>query len=78
MLQFNVTPSNINNIETKNAISLKGNTIIVNTDVESIKVYSLNGTLVTQSVGNMLNISNLGEGTYIVKAGSLITKIVKK
>lgn len=78
MLQFNVTPSNINNIETKNAISLKGNTIIVNTDVESIKVYSLNGTLVTQSVGNMLNISNLGEGTYIVKAGNLITKIVKK
>lgn len=78
MLQFNVTPSGMNSIEAKNAISLKGNTIVVSTPVESIKVYSVSGSLVTQAAGQSIDISQLGEGTYIVQAGSLISKIVKQ
>lgn len=78
MLQFNVSPSSINDIETKNAISVNGNIISVNADVNSIEVFSINGKLVAKSLGRSINISNLEEGAYIVRAGSLITKIAKK
>lgn len=78
MLQFNITPSNINNIEAKNTISIKDNVISVSTETSSIQVYSLNGTLVATSNSKSLNISNLSAGSYIVKTDKLITKIVKK
>lgn len=78
MLQFNITPSGVNNIEAQNAISLMGNTIVVSTPVECIKVYSVSGALVAHAAGQSLDISQLGQGTYIVQAGSIISKIVKQ
>ena len=78
MLQFNITPSGINNIDALKAISFKNNTITVNNDAKGILIYSLNGTLVAKSNSNNLDISNLSPGSYIVKADNLITKILKK
>ncbi len=44
----------------------------------TIQVYSANGALVAQGEGSVLNVSHLANGTYIVKAGSLTSKIVKR
>ena len=78
MLQFNITPSGINNIDALKAISFKNNNITVNKEAKEILIYSLNGTLVAKSNSNNLDISNLSPGSYIVKADNLITKILKK
>lgn len=43
-----------------------------------IQVYSVNGALVAEGYGNTLNVSELASGTYVVKAGSLTSKIVKR
>ncbi len=75
MLQFNATPTGVSSVNGENAIAIKGNTIVAKS---AIKVYALNGNLVAQSAGNSLDISNLSSGSYIVKAGKSITKIVKK
>ena len=75
MLQFDITPSEINSVEAKKAFSIKNNVISVNAETSGIQVYSLNGTLVATSNSKSLTISNLSAGSYIVKADKLITKI---
>lgn len=79
MIKFNASMSGINEIGNNEAsINLKGNTIYVTGDACDIKVFALDGTIVAQSHGNTLNISNISNGTYIVNAGSLISKIIKR
>lgn len=79
MLKFNVTPSSgLSNIhEEKDRIRINGNIITV-TNCSSIKVYSLNGTLMAQTYGSMLDISHLAKGAYVVLSEGLISKIIKQ
>lgn len=78
MLDFNISPSSINNIVVKNPFTIQNNIISADTNLKGIQVYSLNGTLVAQSSNNQLDISNLSAGSYIVKIGKQISKIIKK
>lgn len=78
MLRFNITPSGIDNLKDQTGIILQDNTIISSTETNGITVYSLNGSIVAQTSGDSLDISHLGNGTYIVQAGNTITKIMKK
>lgn len=78
MLDFNISPSSINNIVVKNPFTIQNNIISADTNLKGIQVYSLNGTLVAQSSNNQLDISNLPAGSYIVKIGKQISKIIKK
>ncbi|MBE6310643.1 MAG: T9SS type A sorting domain-containing protein [Bacteroidales bacterium] len=78
MIDFNISPSSINNIVVKNPFTIQNNIISADTNLKGIQVYSLNGTLVAQSSNNQLDISNLSAGSYIVKIGKQISKIIKK
>ena len=79
MIKFNSTLSGINSIkQAEQAISIADNCIVVEGFEGNITVYSLSGAAVAQGKGNKLDISNLEKGTYIVQAGSLISKIIKK
>lgn len=44
----------------------------------NIQVFATNGVVVAEGEGTSLDISNLLNGTYVVKAGSLTSKIVKR
>lgn len=79
MIKFNTTLSGINSIDyTSQAISIAENCIVIEGFEGNITVYSLSGAAVAQGKGNKLDISNLEKGTYIVQAGSLISKIAKQ
>lgn len=78
MLDFNISPSSINNIAIKNPFTIQNNIISADTNLKGIQIYSLNGTLVAQSSNSQLDISNLSAGSYIVKIGKQISKIIKK
>ncbi len=51
--------------------------ILVGADAP-ICVYSSNGALVAETTENKLNVSHLACGTYVVKAGALTSKILKR
>lgn len=79
MLKFNVSTSGINGLDASaENITVAGNIIIADGNEGEIKVFSLSGSIVAQGKGSKLDISNLNNGTYVVQAGSLISKIVKK
>lgn len=77
MIHFNATASGVNAIEAGKSITVEGDCVVVNGYEGDIKVYSLAGAVVAQGKGARLDISHLNEGTYVVKAGSLISKIIK-
>lgn len=80
-LRFNGNLSGIDQIgkEYQSGLILSSDysTISVTDENVMIEVYSAAGTLVAEGKGS-LNISNLVSGTYIVKAGTIISKIVKR
>lgn len=79
MIQFNVESSVIDSIQSSESkIFLEGNTLIASGNIGTIKVYSLDGTLATQVNGSSLDISNLSNGIFIIKAGSVTTKFIKR
>lgn len=78
LISFNGTISGIDAINAKQVIVVEGSYIVAEGNKNNIKVYSLNGTVVAQGIGEKLDISHLGNGTYIVQAGGLISKIVKQ
>ena len=61
------------------AIFFDGNNITVVGEVcDVINVYSLSGALIISGDGNRLDVSDLIEGAYVVQAGSLTSKIIKR
>lgn len=80
-LRFNGNLSGIDKIASENQSGLIFSTdcsiISVADENVMIEVYSTSGALVAESKGS-LNVSNLVPGTYIVKAGTVISKIVKR
>ncbi|MBQ7941156.1 MAG: T9SS type A sorting domain-containing protein [Muribaculaceae bacterium] len=79
MIQFNVESSVIDSIQSSESkIFLEGNTLIASGNIGTIKVYSLDGTLATQVNGSSLDISNLSNGIFIIKAGNVTTKFIKR
>lgn len=79
MIKFGTTLSGINSInKSEQTISIADNCIIVEGNTSEIKVFSLSGAAVAHGKGPKLDISSLENGTYIVQAGSLISKIIKK
>ena len=61
------------------AILFDGEVIsVVGVDCELINVYSLSGALIVSGEGNRLDVSELIEGAYVVQAGSLTSKIIKR
>lgn len=80
-LRFNGSLSGIDKIASENQsgliFSTDCSTISVADENVMIEVYPTAGALVAEGKG-ALNISNLVSGTYIVKAGTIITKIVKR
>lgn len=80
-LRFNTELSGVEDValEGEAAILFDGNVItIVGEDCEVINVYSLSGALVATGEGNELEVSELVKGAYVVQAGSLTTKIIKR
>lgn len=53
-------------------------TIVLIGSEAPIFVYSANGSLVAEGTEATLNVAHLANGAYIVKAGSLTSKIVKR
>ena len=78
MIRFNATASGINEINTEQRIVIIDDCVIVNGNKGDIIIYSLNGAIVAQGKGEKLNVSHLNDGSYIVQAGSLISKIIKR
>lgn len=80
-LRFNTELSGVEDValEGEAAILFDGNVItVVGEDCEEINVYSLSGALVATGEGNELEVSELVKGAYVVQAGSLTTKIIKR
>lgn len=80
-LRFNTELSGVEDValEGEAAILFDGNVItVVGEDCEVINVYSLSGALVATGEGNELDVSELVKGAYVVQAGSLTTKIIKR
>lgn len=59
-------------------ISNDGNLVTVNVEGAEMVVYALDGAIVAQGSDSSIEISHLQSGLYIVKAGCVTTKIVKK
>lgn len=80
-LRFNGSLSGIDKIASENQsgliFSTDCSTISVADENVMIEVYNSAGALVAEGKAS-LNISNLVSGTYIVKAGTVISKIVKR
>lgn len=71
--------SSVAGINSENSsISIVNDVITATAADDGIQVFALNGAVVAQSNGNQLNIAHLTQGAYIVKAGSLISKIIKR
>lgn len=79
-LRFNNNISSTSEIlENKNVeITHDGTTVTVNVEGLGISVYALDGSLVAQGLNSSADISYLQPGLYIIKAGSVTAKIVKK
>lgn len=80
-LRFNTGLSGVEDValEGKSEILFDGNVItVVGEDCEAINVYSLSGALVATGAGSELDVSELVKGAYVVQAGSLTTKIIKR
>lgn len=80
-LRFNTGLSGVEDValEGEAAILYDGNVItVVGEDCDVINVYSLSGALVATGEGNELEVSELVKGAYVVQAGSLTTKIIKR
>lgn len=80
-LRFNTELSGVEDValEGEAAILFDGNVItVVGEDCDVINVYSLSGALVATGEGNELEVSELVKGAYVVQAGSLTTKIIKR
>ncbi len=77
-------PNAIEGVLTKNDISYNANTLIINSsNVNSIKVYTINGAQVNteiQKSGDIIavDLNSLPQGTYIVTAGGSSFKVMKK
>ena len=67
--------SGVENAMAEDAISFDG--VVVKSSQEGIAIYSADGRLVVASEGTEVNVSSLAGGIYIVKSGSLTSKIVK-
>lgn len=67
--------SGVENAMVEDAISFDG--VVVKSSQDGIAVYSTDGRLVAASQGAEVNVSSLASGIYIVKSGSLTSKIVK-
>ena len=67
--------SGVENAMLEDAISFDG--VVVKSSQEGIAIYSADGRLVVASEGTEVNVSSLAGGIYIVKSGSLTSKIVK-
>ena len=65
----------VENAMLEDAISFDG--VVVKSSQEGIAIYSADGRLVVASEGTEVNVSSLAGGIYIVKSGSLTSKIVK-
>ena len=56
--------------------------VVANEGVNSVAIYSLAGTMVAAENGNKINVSNLANGVYIIKAytndGVIANQIIKK
>lgn len=66
-------------LENKNVeITHDGTTVTVNVEGLGISVYALDGSLVAQGLNSSADISYLQPGLYIIKAGCVTAKIVKK
>jgi hypothetical protein len=61
----------------KLSISIEGNQLTVSDNTNPVNVYSVSGALVMSSKLNVLDISNLKSGVYIVKAGTRVSKFNK-
>ena len=78
MLKFNVSLSGINELNNNQHISIAGNVLSIPNNTGEIKIFSLAGVLVMQAKGSQVDISGLSDGAYIVHAGCLTSKIIKK
>ena len=67
--------SGVENAMAEDGISFDG--VVVKSPQEGIAVYSTDGRLVAASEDAEVNVSSLANGIYIVKSGSLTSKIVK-
>lgn len=67
--------SGVENAMVEDAISFDG--VVVKSSQDGIAVYSTDGRLIIASEGTEINVSMLASGIYIVKSGSLTSKIVK-
>ena len=67
--------SGVENAMTEDAITFDG--VVVKAPQGGIAVYSTDGRLVIASEEAEVNVSSLAGGIYIVKSGSLTSKIVK-
>lgn len=79
-IAFSANPSVVGSVKNAGkAITLQGNTVtVVGGEPCDIKVLSAAGKVVVQSRGTTLDISALPGGVYVVQAGGLISKIVKR
>ena len=78
MLKFNVATSDIEELNDTPQISIAGNILFIPNNTGDIKIFSLAGVLVIQAKGSQVDISALSDGAYIVQAGCLTSKIIKK
>ena len=78
MLKFNVITSGIEELNDTPQISIAGNVLSIPNNTGVIKIFSLAGVLVMQANGSQVDISGLSDGAYIVQAGCLTSKIIKK
>ena len=67
--------SGVENAMVEEAISFDG--VVVKSPQVGIAVYSTDGRLVVASEDAQVNVSSLASGIYIVKSGSLTSKIAK-
>lgn len=67
--------SGVENAMVEEAISFDG--VVVKSPQAGIAVYSTDGRLVVASEDAQVNVSSLASGIYIVKSGSLTSKIAK-
>lgn len=79
-ITFSAAPTSIGetNHVGRRVITLQGNVVAVSGEPCNIKVLSPTGKIVAQNHGISLDISALPGGVYVVQAGGLISKIVKR
>ncbi len=77
-------PSAIEEVLTKHDINYSANTLVINSsNINSVKVYTMNGTQVNAEIQNSgdiiaVDLNSLPQGTYIINAGGSSFKVMKK